>query len=78
MTLFWFQWDDVVAKQAKLEEERRAAASVNAQWRSLISQETDETEKHHGKLQKSLEDSLSEFRQTLLTKYNNGFDRNIM
>ncbi len=53
MTLFWSQWDDVVAKQAKLEEERRVAATVNAQRRSLISQETEETEKHHGKLQKS-------------------------
>ncbi|XP_016410179.1 TBC1 domain family member 31-like [Sinocyclocheilus rhinocerous] len=52
------QWDDVVAKQAKLEEERRVAATVNAQRRSLISQETEETEKHD-KLQKSLEDSLN-------------------
>ncbi|XP_052433943.1 TBC1 domain family member 31 [Carassius gibelio] len=48
------QWDDVVAKQAKLEEERR----VDAQRRSLISQETEETEKH-GELQKNREDSLN-------------------
>uniref|UniRef100_A0A672S9N9 TBC1 domain family member 31 n=1 Tax=Sinocyclocheilus grahami TaxID=75366 RepID=A0A672S9N9_SINGR len=54
------QWDDVVAKQAKLEEERRVATTVNAQQRSLISQETEETEKHHGKLRKSLEDSLNQ------------------
>lgn len=74
MTLFWSQWDDVVAKQAKLEEERRVATTVNAQRRSLISQETEETEKHQGKLQKSLEDSLSELRQTLLTTCNKGFD----
>uniref|UniRef100_A0A673JBB1 TBC1 domain family member 31 n=2 Tax=Sinocyclocheilus rhinocerous TaxID=307959 RepID=A0A673JBB1_9TELE len=54
------QWDDVVAKQAKLEEERRVATTVNAQQRSLISQETEETEKHHGKLRKSLEGSLNQ------------------
>ncbi|XP_073702643.1 TBC1 domain family member 31-like [Garra rufa] len=53
------QWDDVVAKQAKLEEERRVSAAVNAQWRSLICQETEETEKHHGKLQINLEDPLN-------------------
>ncbi|XP_043118038.1 TBC1 domain family member 31 isoform X2 [Puntigrus tetrazona] len=57
------QWDDVVAKQATLEEERRAAATVDAQRRSLISQETEETEKHHGKLQKSLENSLNHQRR---------------
>ncbi len=77
MTLFWSQWDDVVAKQAKLEEERRETATVNAQRRSLISQETEETEKHHGKLQKSLEDSLRELRQTLLATCNKGFDWNL-
>uniref|UniRef100_A0A671LYG0 TBC1 domain family member 31 n=2 Tax=Sinocyclocheilus anshuiensis TaxID=1608454 RepID=A0A671LYG0_9TELE len=54
------QWDDVVAKQAKLEEKRRVATTVNARQRSLISQETEETEKHHGKLRKSLEDSLNQ------------------
>lgn len=71
--LVWSQWDDVVAKQAELEEERRAAATVNAQRRSLISQETEETEQHHRKLQKRLEDSLSELRQRTLPKCNKGF-----
>ncbi|XP_051999243.1 TBC1 domain family member 31-like isoform X1 [Xyrauchen texanus] len=57
------QWDDVLAKQAELDEERQAA--VNAQWRSLISQET-ETKQHQGKLQKSLEDSLNHQKEKRL------------
>ncbi|XP_065101704.2 TBC1 domain family member 31 [Paramisgurnus dabryanus] len=51
------QWDDVVAKQAELEEERLAAAAVSAQRRSLIFQETEEAKQHYNKLQKDLEDS---------------------
>ncbi|XP_067304784.1 TBC1 domain family member 31 [Pseudorasbora parva] len=60
------QWDDVVAKQAELEEERRAAATANAHRRSLISQETEETAQHHGKLQKRLEDSLNRQKEKRL------------
>lgn len=53
------QWDDVVAKQAELEEKRQTATTVNAQRTSFISQETGETKQHYNKLQKSFEDSLN-------------------
>lgn len=56
------QWDDVVAKQAELEEERLAAVTVNAQRRSLIFQETEEAKQHYNNLQKDLDDSLCEFK----------------
>lgn len=55
----WSQWEDVVAKQAELVEKRQTATDVNAHRTSLIFQETEE--QHYNKLQKSLEDSQSEF-----------------
>ncbi|MCI4374169.1 hypothetical protein PGIGA_G00003170 [Pangasianodon gigas] len=52
-------WNDVVAKQAMLDEERQVTTTADIQQKSLLSQHIDEITQHQNTLRRSQEESLN-------------------
>ncbi|TSL82466.1 TBC1 domain family member 31 [Bagarius yarrelli] len=53
------QWNDVVAKQAMLAEERQVTATADALQNSFLSQQRHEITQHHNTLRRSQKESLN-------------------
>ncbi|XP_053349532.1 TBC1 domain family member 31 [Clarias gariepinus] len=56
-------WNDVVAKRAALNEERKVTTTADAQQKSVLFQHSDELTQHHGTLTRSPEESLNRQRE---------------
>ncbi|KAI4905719.1 hypothetical protein NFI96_013077 [Prochilodus magdalenae] len=54
-------WSDAVEKQDQLQEEKQAAAAIESQRRSKLSQQTDNTTQRQHRLRRSQEEPISEF-----------------
>ncbi|MCJ8728306.1 hypothetical protein PDJAM_G00002930 [Pangasius djambal] len=59
-------WNDVVAKQAMLDEERQVTTTADVQQKSLLSQDIDEITQHQNTLRRSQEESLNLQRERRL------------